>query len=103
MPAQATACADRLCSGTDYLDKTLWMEGRLHVFTPVRMALVLDGPGLPWGLFLRRRHPVDGIGEIEHRAALIAAAERKQHDRRRAGAQKITPSSLTCLGLMPQP
>ena len=66
----AAACADRLCSGTDFLDKTLWMEGRLHVFTPVRMALVLDGPGLPWGLFLRRRHPVDGIGDFEHRAAL---------------------------------
>ena len=52
----AAARADRLCSGTEYLDKTLWMEDRLHVFTPVRMALVLDGPGLPWGLFLRLRH-----------------------------------------------
>ena len=47
----AAARAGRLCSGTNYLDNPLWMEDRLHVFTPVRMALVLDGPGLPWGLF----------------------------------------------------
>ena len=55
-----------VCSGTNYLDNPLWMEDRLHVFTPVRMALVLDGPGLPWGLFLRRTAiQSDGIGEID--------------------------------------
>ena len=39
---------------------------RASVIHPVRMALVLDGPGLPWGLFLRRTAiQSDGIGEID--------------------------------------
>ena len=50
--------------------------GPAFTSSPGPMAL-LAGPGLPWGLFLRRRHPVDGIGEIEHRAALIAALCRR--------------------------
>jgi hypothetical protein len=39
---------------------------RASVIHPVRMALVLDGPGLPWGLFLRRTAiQSNGIGEID--------------------------------------
>ena len=39
---------------------------RASVIHPVRMALVLDGPGFPWGLFLRRTAiQSNGIGEID--------------------------------------
>ena len=45
------------------------MEGRLHVFTPVRMALVLDGPG---AFFCADAIQSNGIGEID-KARQIAA------------------------------
>ena len=38
---------------------------RASVIHPVRMALVLDGPGLPWGLFCADAIQSNGIGEID--------------------------------------
>jgi hypothetical protein len=54
----AAARADRPC-GTDYLDKTLWVQDRLSRLQPVQWPSYFTAPASPWGLFLRRRHPVE--------------------------------------------
>ena len=43
--------ADRLCSGTDYLDKTLKVEDRLSRLHPVQWLLYLTAPASPLGPF----------------------------------------------------